>query len=569
MTSVLVVSEEYPANSPEFDTVLSIQNLIGRTSQERFIEVMNRISALNIDFNESINYDIFWRRFSRPQSTNAIRSIVLFEELEEAIDTFDDGPDEMVCDKSVPEPYARVIEDLAEKHGIMYRRSGHLFRFRDVIHLTKFLIIFGGILAMFVDQFIAKLCYRLKPIDAELADIAFFPAINRLESTLPVLRAFDTLPSIVTTTPFLYEFISRSNNHELKPFNPVSIHSYVDYCSLIGQFCAITSVGREVTGTGPFTRKLVSGLEQEFGMKLSHTVPVLTKSTLINFRFIRAILLRQIFREYAYENSFKKIVLGTLDPVGRAIMCEALTQNIDVFHIPHSIATRFPPNPPPETIQFVSGDMDVRYYERTVPESQAWGWIPSGRPYLANLYKRFKKQSSQPKNRLEEIKILLATQDGSADIRKEFVSTVLDSLQGTNLNAQVIIKTHPDEKPYLYKQFVSDYNGVRIDEKNLFGNLLESDIVLTINSNVGLESVVMGTPCVCFNKWEPFILDLTYVLTGEIPVLRSRNALNSFFNNLSRERLKSMREGQMEFVKQNYKLDSDVAENIAQYICTA
>jgi predicted glycosyltransferase len=113
-----------------------------------------------------------------------------------------------------------------------------------------------------------------------------------------------------------------------------------------------------------------------------------------------------------------------------------------------------------------------------------------------------------------------------------------------------------------------EYSNVNTITEGLYDTIYNSDLTVTIRSNVGLESMIIGTPAVCFNfeSWGPFALDQTYALTDDVPVYTSKKEFQTFINQLDRDRLSRLQDRQREYVEQNYYLDSDCAAKMAEYI---
>jgi hypothetical protein len=128
------------------------------------------------------------------------------------------------------------------------------------------------------------------------------------------------------------------------------------------------------------------------------------------------------------------------------------------------------------------------------------------------------------------------------------------------------IKPHPDESHELYREIESEYENVRLITDGLYEEIADSDLTVTINSNVGLESIVIGTPAVCYNAWEPFILEQTFAFADEVPVFRSADEFQTFASQLDRDELSQLRSRQQAFGVESYCLESDIATTIASYI---
>jgi predicted glycosyltransferase len=161
---------------------------------------------------------------------------------------------------------------------------------------------------------------------------------------------------------------------------------------------------------------------------------------------------------------------------------------------------------------------------------------------------------------------VVATQPGAEENRRALVRAIVAGLEERESQFALIIKTHPDERIELYDEFTSGRNRITLETDDLFEHLRRADLVVTINSNVGLEAMVLGTPLVCFNPWRPFVFEQTYALTGEVPVLRSEEDLTAYLRDLREQQLVGLRSEQELFVAENYRLTPSVSADIAAYI---
>jgi hypothetical protein len=73
-------------------------------------------------------------------------------------------------------------------------------------------------------------------------------------------------------------------------------------------------------------------------------------------------------------------------------------------------------------------------------------------------------------------------------------------------------------------------NGATLATDNLHGHIREADLVYTINSNVGLESMMLITLLSCFNGWSPMVRTRPYASSGPVSVLTSRDEIEAFLD---------------------------------------
>ena len=562
--TVLITSTVENGDSTKYDHIISVENLLMEITRDDILDSINRVSALDVPNTGCIDFSIVWRRITKPQTNNLIRAILLSQQLESHLDELDVTHGILVCGESLEEPYVRVVEDIAKTTKLETKRLGQkqsVFTLFILTRMTGIIIKMGFVIS---DWFITQIIGLFK--DPTKKRIIYIPAIERLNSTLSVVDFFETKPQTIVSEPFWYYILQFDVKSRLNTYNPTVVQQYLSVSGLAGQIRDLITLFYEVLTVDSFAPGLNDAVEAEFGVYLESTTKYHVRSTLSNFHLVRALALRRSFRALFTEDHIEKVVIGTLDPIGRAIIHEALEQEIQVYHIPHSIATTNQPNPRTELVQFLSGEMDIQHYERVVPQDQWWRWVPAGRPYLSNLADQYGDQKdNRPANRTEHdrFKVLLATQPFSWSVRKQFVETTL-SLCGDRFD--VTIKPHPDENIGLYEEIESEYENVRVITADLYEEIVKSDLTVTISSNVGLESIVIGTPVVCFNAWEPFILEQTFAFADEVPVFKSEAEFQTFTSQLDTKKLTTLQGRQQAFAKENYYLGPDIERNIVNYI---
>jgi hypothetical protein len=83
----------------------------------------------------------------------------------------------------------------------------------------------------------------------------------------------------------------------------------------------------------------------------------------------------------------------------------------------------------------------------------------------------------------------------------------------------------------------NDPNNVVVAEGDLKQYTVDSDLVVSINSNVDTQAGVMGTPCLCVNLYSPLIRTRVYARYSPIPTLYTHQEVLDWFADLTEERL--------------------------------
>jgi CDP-glycerol glycerophosphotransferase (TagB/SpsB family) len=195
--------------------------------------------------------------------------------------------------------------------------------------------------------------------------------------------------------------------------------------------------------------------------------------------------------------------------------------------------------------------------------------IPVGRPYLQAQYDR-KKCGQSTETKEKSVRILLGTQNIDDDVRREFTEVTLAGIQETEQKVSVVIKPHPDESPEFYEDLLQSDEIPDVDVSLSSGDLEEqinrSDLLVTIRSNVGLESIILGTPSISINLRKPNYPDYLYASEGPVPSFSTREEVRSFFSSLSGETLHTLQQREESWVMENYTLEQNGAKEIARII---
>ena len=566
MGQTVVITATAENVGPErYDHTISVEDLLSGVAREEYLATIRRVSGLDVPNTGCIEFAILWRRLTNSRTNNLVRAILFAQQLESRLDELGITRGTLVCGESLEEPYVRVVEDIAEGESLKTKQQDQtqsLFPLSILVRLFVILLKMGAILG---DWFIARLSALVR--EPAESSIVYIPPIERLGSTLPVIESLDTDPQTVIAEPFWYYILQSDVKSQLASYSPTILHRYLSALGFIGQIRDLGTIFREVLTTHSFAPALVDSVEAEFGVRIDTTVRSIVRDNLSNLRLIRSLVLQRPLQAMFAADQIEKVVIGTLDPTGRAVVQEASKHDIQLYHIPHSIATTRPPYPKTDVIQFVAGEWDVQYYERVVPRDRWWRWVKVGRPYLSDLATQYGENTdsqSTDSSEHDRLRVVLATQPFSLRVRTQFVETMLASLGSDRF--EVTIKPHPDESVGLYEDLTAEYENVRVIRDGLYEAIVASDLTVTISSNVGLESIIIGTPTVCFNAWEPFRFEQTYASAEEIPVLRSEATFQAFVNQLDSNEISQLWSQQQAFVEDTYILESNITADIANYI---
>jgi hypothetical protein len=344
--------------------------------------------------------------------------------------------------------------------------------------------------------------------------------------------------------------------------NPVPAAAYTNIGCLREQLSVYKKIIKHMFLNGDLISEWTLEVERKVDIRLDNAVAYSIVRA-FKTRLCIAVLLYVLYQRLITQTGCEKVVTGGLDPSGRALICAGIDAGVTAYHIPHGTASMEAPNPPSELISFVSGSVDKRHYTESPQIVTPWNCIETGRPYLTDLYDR---RTESEARQSETLRILLATQP----LREEqsFVANTISTIEETIPESEIVIKIHPSEKPKKYHSIAAEKQAVSIVESDLYDELKRADLTVTVNSNVGLESIILGTPTVVINELTPINLDPNYAVYGPIPALHTRDEVQDFFQNMSRESLLKLYAEEFAFAKRGYKLDCDAEKNIITALST-
>lgn len=217
------------------------------------------------------------------------------------------------------------------------------------------------------------------------------------------------------------------------------------------------------------------------------------------------ICMRNIIKSKKYD----VIILTSYGKFGKAIALAA--DNIaDVHLIPHSIMFE-----PITGLEKLSAVYCEGHIVNKVDNANNVNFIPTGLP----KHQSIKNNTRSCKNTKNQV--ILTTQPINDTRRKKFVCDVCSAVLRCT-GKTVVIKTHPEENKSFYQNIVSnklsEYNSrITISDEKLDKHIVESEYLITICSNTGIESIILGTPTIIYNPYEPDLPTPLYSTKGPVP----------------------------------------------------
>jgi hypothetical protein len=225
------------------------------------------------------------------------------------------------------------------------------------------------------------------------------------------------------------------------------------------------------------------------------------------------------------REQYDSVLLTSSGPSGRALAFPEVEREVDTYCLDHGVRSQLEHT----NNSFYDGVFTEGEIADLAVERKRTKFIPTGFPKHLDIYGQ--RDSIPPADTTETL--LIGTQPFEDNRRRAFIRDVIpDVLHQTEWN--ITIKIHPAEKLSFYHQTLSKLgidlkqtDRIQVTDSDLYSWIGRSQLLLTINSNVGIESVILGTPAASYNPWSPDIRDPLYAKYGPVPMLREPSELVS------------------------------------------
>jgi hypothetical protein len=532
-------------------------------SENELKDLFVDFSVLDIDSETNIPlYGLLWSHIVEPRCglDGLVDCVVLYEKLEAAIT--EAGADVVVAHEDLNECHHALLEDVTSRTDTKLRNNHETPN--RLLDLTSQYLRIGLIL---IDQML-NLVFALFVNRDRNVDVVFVPQAGREGSILPALSASDFDLS-VCVYPLFHCFRRRYDQERgLASYEPTSLYATSGPRTIISEILFVISFTISIIRRGGMEANLTKHVESKHGRRMPATVRVCCQRAyreklagVFSFPAGKAVI---------EDTDCDAVVVGGPTVPCRGLLYAAEELNTDSYLVPHGITRPQEPLAPASTTMFVPGKFGKTYLESAFPADRLPDIVATGRPYLESQYGERRKQYDPPEEG-EPIRIVLATQDFSDRVRETFVREMLAGIQRTEGAVEIIIKTHPSESTVLYEEVIGETElrnnrTIRIKKSGLNELMRWADILITINSNVGLEAIVMGTPSVSVNPFKPYIPTYPYASEDAIPELVTRMDIKNFFKRLDAETFTNLRERQDLFLERNYMLEEESPKRIADHI---
>jgi hypothetical protein len=362
---------------------------------------------------------------------------------------------------------------------------------------------------------------------------------------------------------FEYDYPYEWEGADLRSFNSLS-----SLTSIVTQTKFVSEVLYERLFDKQIQKQLILEIENERGISIENIVKFAISHALSNsiMEYKNVAIASYVFSEY---ESLERVVTGSNGSMYRPIRQLAVKRGLESYYIPHSIAHPMEVDHPPKagTDMIVSGSFDKLYMESEFDESRLPTLVPLGRSYFRSEIIEKSRGISYQSDRWD---VTIATQKIET-MRDEFLLDLFDVFEYSDKEINITIKVHPAEKKSYYHELISDINhitleNITITNERLVYHLEKADIVFTMTSNVGLESMMLGTPSVSYNKLIPIIPSYPYATEGPGVLIESRSELRKFWKNLDVDQVDMLSTECERFAIKHYLPPDNCEHDIARYI---
>lgn len=489
-----------------------------------------------------------------------IYAILLFDTLSDYIE--ENGVTEVRVEDIDPF-FEMVILDVCRERGVETTVSPPR---RWLANITAYVSIVINIMPFFIDQ-LFSIVYRSLVEYPDEAETIFAVFPDRFDSIKPVIDEMNQSYEVITT-PTTIAHLRTDRFKELRyEYGASPMNLFVTLSTLTTELRFLFgSVRRETIHDRQLENELREFISQQYGCNLANSSWWITNDALVGEN-IQSLMYYFVIDTVAEELGTQKLVTNSFTTIGRSITAAGEARGLDQYHVPHSLFSAMFTPLPHRITTFVPGSMEKEYLSQQMDfVENDEDFLLEGRPYVCEAYQnREDYPAIDLNNDSDSLLITLATQPLEDEARRRLIEGTLTAIERLGGDVTLIIKTHPSEDPSFYETYSESNESVIVKSDHLFSVLAESDAVVTVFSNVGFESMLFGTPCLCFNECEVLMWNMPYTEAGPVPVFRSSSEFGEYMASLTRENLQLLADKQEEFVEVNYILQ-DAAARIAAVV---
>lgn len=559
--STLYIGESEDIQEEQYDHVMSIADAFDSVSTDDYFQILSDFGSLEVNGPETLLYDTIWTELVNHRKADLVSCILVYKELRR------------ICQKKnitrievgeIKLKYKLVVEDFLKNNNIncnLYLNGQKMKRF-----FFQFLETIPDTIIRMIDLVISSLSESFYPTEKEQDhyDLAIIPSFGRYGSLEPVLEKIERNFFIAFRGLFCANILGRYDTKQFGNFRVQPINRFAGWESILKQFRYLfCTVIPEMVGRERLVERFENMIRSNHNLDLSRTTKFFVRYSV--FSNIKSVMIGLSVQSMIERVGLKGIVINSLSTTGRAILRICEEQSVRAYHIPHCLGGVAPVPIPPSTVKFVDGELPKERYQKFIPDEKLWEFVNYGRPYIVEMNRTYGVDHWRERD--TEFQLLLATQPGENEIREEFVQEIIEVAEMLD-QVNVVIKTHPGENEEFYPDVVHGTDvPVRIESNGLVRHIRDSHLTLTVASNVGIESIICGTPSIYYNKWVPKRYKRPRA-KGNSPVLciESFYQLKKYLTSADEDDLKRLWKDQKNYINSTLNFDENASEKIADHI---
>ena len=449
--------------------------------------VMNMLSSITFEKKSDQFIHEVTRTKSLSNKSNVASlpaSIDMYRRLEDKIDV--NNTSQILVMESFNKKYSPVVKDFCDKNNIDTNvKITNKRRNIVVTFLPSFLL--GVAMQLFWAVY-----NMLRGVPAK-AETAFFYGPARFDNFSPILNTAEN------STEINHQFVSKAIKpsfflpKHVRDHGPVSLGRFTKPVDLWSSLKLVFGyILPEILFKKSVENMISKQVSNGFDVHLPNTISLHYHNTYSSIDFW--IFTKYISAKSAIEQmDCSNIIVDSMSGINRAISFAGRKHGANVYHTPDGIINENLWEP--KCTHFVSGTSAQEYIKRKMGEEYAHTYISTGRPNLVNISVNNKNSDQELPGENTEFELLIATQPKDDVYRETFVKDIVCAAEESLETPSITIKIHPLENMNFYSEFESKEN-ITVDDGDLFENIKRSHLVVCPSSNVGLESIIAGTPSI-------------------------------------------------------------------------
>jgi hypothetical protein len=559
-SAVLVCND--PTDVPDGESAIVISELLKEIDTTESYELFNRLLNLNpqtgmdVDAYRILSHAVWKNSYNLHDHTTGWMEVLptLYKKITAEID---DTVDRIEC-VGVSGRRLDLMYDISANEDLELE-----IRDADKENVTDASLALSAIGWIILSLFDAILTLLCRPFfSAPGADVLIKYPVFRANTFQPIEQRldipFDTTFTLLTVSYFLHVRSLVADETTVIP-----IRCFDTIRGLIASYWQLAAVGYDFVIARNQEAAVVDTVEDETGVRMEETVGRLYRRAVLGN--VKSLLYAITAQRLFATNTYESLLLTSTGPTGKALAIPAAEHDIDTYILHHSITT---PNEiyddSYDRTLFSEGQIVEDALQET--DTKRMKLLHTGLPkHLDIADQREDKLADENSNT-----VVVGTQPFNDRYRQQFIYTVVPAIVA-DTSWDIVIKVHPAEKTDFYNKLLNKYDGkissnhIRITDSDLYSEIQQSDLLITVNSNVGIESVILGTPAVTYNMWQPELRNALYTTHGSVPSCSTAEELRTLIGECNLDELQT---DQQKMLTNKYMVVGNSIDQIADQVQT-